>query len=257
MGSEEIRSVAAKYQSLIGNIKASGRKCLDVENEQLRNDFQTFKQQVRNYIQVLCNSVCTSAARVGGPGAETSRFDQISRARNKQNSSQVHDLDQSLLEALKKSFDEVKNVKEACDVLDTFFSVSERTRIKDLYNLCKEKILQQLVESTISQKNIIHRRLRYLNKFYSNMTVELLRFKGLMVKERTLREDVLGSRFFQVPVQRWEVSLNLNKTASTINMNLVITGCVYGARDEDAVNYDAKGGAGPQVGLRQDREFQA
>ena len=48
MGSEEIRSVAAKYQSLIGNIKASGRKCLDVENEQLRNDFQTFKRQVGN-----------------------------------------------------------------------------------------------------------------------------------------------------------------------------------------------------------------
>lgn len=47
MGSEEIRSVAAKYQSLIGNIKASGRKCLDVENERLRNDFQTFKRQVR------------------------------------------------------------------------------------------------------------------------------------------------------------------------------------------------------------------
>ena len=95
------------------------------------------------------------------------------------------------------SFDDVKNVKEACDVLDTFFSVSERTRIKDLYNLCKEKNLRQLVESTIRQKNTIHRRLRYLNKFYSNMTVELLRFKGLMVKERTLREDVLGSRFFQ------------------------------------------------------------
>ena len=47
MGSEEIHRVAAKYQSLIGNIKASGRKCLDVENEQLRNDFQTFKRQVR------------------------------------------------------------------------------------------------------------------------------------------------------------------------------------------------------------------
>ena len=117
---------------------------------------------------------------------------------------QVHELDQSLLEALKKSFDDVKNVKEACDVLDTFFSVSERTRIRDLYNLCKEKILQQLVESTIRQKNSIHRRLRYLNKFYSNMTVELLRFKGLMVKERTLREDVLGSRFFQARESKFD-----------------------------------------------------
>ena len=61
--------------------------------------------------------------------------------------SQVHELDQSLLEALKMSFDDVKNVKEACDVLDTFFSVSERTRIRDLYNLCKEKILQPLPPS--------------------------------------------------------------------------------------------------------------
>ena len=74
MGGEEIRSVAAKYQSLICNIKASGRKCLDVENEQLRNDFQTFKRQVRNYIQVSCNSVCTSAARGGGPGAGSRNF---------------------------------------------------------------------------------------------------------------------------------------------------------------------------------------
>ena len=54
MGSEEIRSVAAKYQSLIGNIKASGRKCLDVENEQLRNDFQTFKRQVRKRVNPAC-----------------------------------------------------------------------------------------------------------------------------------------------------------------------------------------------------------
>ena len=54
MGSEEIRSVAAKYQSLIGNIKASGRKCLDVENEQLRNDFQTFKRQVRKRVYPVC-----------------------------------------------------------------------------------------------------------------------------------------------------------------------------------------------------------
>ena len=59
MGSEEIRSVAAKYQSLIGNIKASGRKCLDVENEQLRNDFQTFKRQVRKRVYPAC-ARCTS-----------------------------------------------------------------------------------------------------------------------------------------------------------------------------------------------------
>lgn len=80
--------MATKYNALIGNIKASGRKCLDVENEQLRNDFQQFKRQ-------------------------------------------VHDLDQSLLEALKASFDGFKNVREACDVLDTFFAVSERTRLAD------------------------------------------------------------------------------------------------------------------------------
>ncbi len=69
-------------------------------------------------------------------------------------------------------------------------------RIRDLYNLCKDKLLQELIESTIRQKNTIHRRLSYQNRFYSSMTVELLRFKGLGVKEVTLREDVLGSKFF-------------------------------------------------------------
>lgn len=57
-------------------------------------------------------------------------------------------------------------------------------------------ICQELVDSTIRQKNLIHKRLNYLTKFYSSMTVELLRFKGLMVKERSLRQDVFGSRFF-------------------------------------------------------------
>ena len=37
---DEIQSVARKYNKLIENIKKSGRKCLDLENEQLRNDFQ-------------------------------------------------------------------------------------------------------------------------------------------------------------------------------------------------------------------------
>ncbi len=37
---DEIRKVADKYNKLIGNIKASGRKCLDIADEQLRTDFQ-------------------------------------------------------------------------------------------------------------------------------------------------------------------------------------------------------------------------
>lgn len=146
--------MAIKYHQLIGNIKNSGRKCLDIDNEQLRNDFQVFK-------------------------------------------SEVHDLDNSLLKALKTSFDEFKNIREACDILDTFYYVSQRTRIVETYNICKEKILQELVESTIREKNNLHKRLNYLTKFYSNITVELMRFKGLMVKEMTLKSDVFGSKFFK------------------------------------------------------------
>ncbi|TRY72347.1 hypothetical protein TCAL_08161 [Tigriopus californicus] len=150
----EIQKVAIKYHQLIGNIKNSGRKCLDIDNEQLRNDFQVFK-------------------------------------------SEVHDLDNSLLKALKTSFDEFKNIREACNILDTFYYVSQRTRIVETYNICKEKILQELVESTIREKNNLHKRLNYLTKFYSNITVELMRFKGLMVKEMTLKSDVFGSKFFK------------------------------------------------------------
>ena len=45
-GELEMHAVASKYNKLIGNIKDSGRKCLDVENDQLRNDFQNFKSEV-------------------------------------------------------------------------------------------------------------------------------------------------------------------------------------------------------------------
>ena len=51
-------------------------------------------------------------------------------------------IDVSSRSALKSSFDGFKNIREACDVLDTFFSVSERARIKETYTICKEKILQ-------------------------------------------------------------------------------------------------------------------
>jgi hypothetical protein len=36
----EMASVAKRYRSLIGNIRAAGRRCLDIADEQLRNDFQ-------------------------------------------------------------------------------------------------------------------------------------------------------------------------------------------------------------------------
>lgn len=143
-----------KYNKLIENIKNSGRKCLDIENEQLRNDFQVFK-------------------------------------------SEVHELDYSLLKALKSSFEGFKGIREACEILESFHSVSERTRIKETYRICKEKVVQELVESMVKQKNGMHKRLNYLSKFYSSMAVEMLRFKGLMVKERTLKEEVFGARFFR------------------------------------------------------------
>jgi hypothetical protein len=65
------------------------------------------------------------------------------------------------------------------------------------------------------------------------MTVELLRFKGLMVKERTLREDVLGSRFFH------DVSMeNAMKTQSIMSpkeesdLKLVFSKIVSGRLEE-------------------------
>lgn len=45
-GEDKIQTVAIKYNKLIGNIKKSGRKCLDLENEQLRNDFQVRSEAI-------------------------------------------------------------------------------------------------------------------------------------------------------------------------------------------------------------------
>ncbi len=61
----------------------------------------------------------------------------------------MHELDYSLLKALKASFDSFSTVREACAVLDTFYSVSERPRIKETYELCKEKILKVLERSCV------------------------------------------------------------------------------------------------------------
>ncbi len=61
----------------------------------------------------------------------------------------MHELDYSLLKALKASFDSFSTVREACAVLDTFYSVSERPRIKETYELCKEKILKVLERSFV------------------------------------------------------------------------------------------------------------
>ena len=102
-----------------------------------------------------------------------------------------------MLKALKSSFENITKIRDGCYILDMFYSVSERERIKETYNACKEKIVQELVGSAVTQKNSMHKRLTYLNKQYSNVTVEMLRFQGLKTKERSMKEEVFGAKFFQ------------------------------------------------------------
>ena len=56
-------------------------------------------------------------------------------------------IDVSSRSALKSSFDGFKNIREACDVLDTFFSVSERARIKETYTSSKDGHTRRAVVS--------------------------------------------------------------------------------------------------------------
>ncbi len=77
--------------------------------------------------------------------------------------SEVHELDYSLLRALKSSFSRL-SVREACDVLDTFYSVSTRTRIQETYTGCRDKLVMHLIEELSQQKNSLHHRLTYLTK---------------------------------------------------------------------------------------------
>lgn len=77
-------AVREKYNSLVGNIKNSGRKCLDIDNEQLRSDFQVFKSEVWFSLNEF---VLTFKSAL--------HF-------------QVHELDYSLLKALKSSFGSFK-----------------------------------------------------------------------------------------------------------------------------------------------------
>ena len=46
---------------------------------------------------------------------------------------EMHSIDSMILDALKASFDGVTNIKEQCEILDTFHSMSERARVRDTY----------------------------------------------------------------------------------------------------------------------------
>ena len=45
----------------------------------------------------------------------------------------MHSIDSMILDALKASFDGVTNIKEQCEILDTFHSMAERARVRDTY----------------------------------------------------------------------------------------------------------------------------
>jgi hypothetical protein len=64
--------------------------------------------------------------------------------------SEVHALDYSLLRALKLAYEGCAgDIREACGVLDTFFAVSDRIRIRETYLQCKEKIIEDLVNAIV------------------------------------------------------------------------------------------------------------
>jgi len=108
---KEMAAVARRYRGLIVNIRRSGRRCLDIADEKLRSDFQIFK-------------------------------------------SEVHELDYALLRALKTSLENPAgrslSIRESVAVLEAFFPVSKRERIKETYESCAANVIFHLIVANMS-----------------------------------------------------------------------------------------------------------
>ena len=81
----------------------------------------------------------------------------------------MHKIDSMILDALKASFEAVNSIKEQCEILDNFHSMSGRARVKDTYYQRSDLVSKQLYNEL---SRLIHEaklRLNYTNMYYPSM----------------------------------------------------------------------------------------
>ncbi len=114
----------------------------------------------------------------------------------------MHNIDSMILDALKASFEGVTNIKEQCEILDNFHSMSERARVRDTYYLRADAVSKQLYNEL---SRLIHEaklRLNYTKLFYPSLIVNFIRANALIQRGNAVIDDVTTSNVFLGDVQK-------------------------------------------------------
>ena len=115
---------------------------------------------------------------------------------------EMHTIDSMILDALKASFDGITNIKEQCEILDTFHSMSERARVRDTYYLRADAVGKQLYNELSKLIQEAKQRLNYTRLFYPALIVNFIRAHGLIQRGNAVIDDVTGSNVFLGDVQK-------------------------------------------------------
>ena len=129
----------------------------------------------------------------------------------------MHTIDSMILDALKASFEGVSNIKEQCEILDTFHSMSDRARVKDTYFLRADSVGKQLY-SELSR--LIHEaklRLNYTKLSYPSLIVNFIRAHGLIQRGNAVIDDVTSSNVFLGDIQKLK---SINRIRSPLKKSL-------------------------------------
>lgn len=109
---------------------------------------------------------------------------------------EMHTIDTMILEAMKANFDDVTHISEQCEILDIFFSMSERSRVKAAYHQRADTVTSMLSEELARLNHESSTSLSYTLRLYSPFAVDLIRSHGLVQRSNSLVEDVTISNIF-------------------------------------------------------------
>lgn len=114
----------------------------------------------------------------------------------------MHKIDSMILDALKASFEAVNSIKEQCEILDNFHSMSDRARVKDTYYQRADLVSKQLYNEL---SRLIHEaklRLNYTRMYYPSLIVNFIRANALIQRGNAVIDDVTTSNVFLGDVQK-------------------------------------------------------
>ena len=114
----------------------------------------------------------------------------------------MHKINSMILDALKASFEAVNSIKEQCEILDNFHSMSDRARVKDTYYQRADLVSKQLYNEL---SRLIHEaklRLNYTKMYYPSLLVNFIRANALIQRGNAVIDDVTTSNVFLGDVQK-------------------------------------------------------